>query len=267
MSNFPNVTCLELKEHYLSEFNKENEFIYPNATILSKLTSLNCYFLGPNVDANLFRNKLMNVYSKQLVSIEYDEDDLMIDTHSFPRLEGLAADYPKDKTFEILINPSEDLKYVNLGPIGERDTAKRAIISLFESKSIEIIWMTFDAAYASDAVSFIQNGLVKTKETKRKSLFLGINFDDKSTSSKQKMGTLEVFLNCVVSILHISQTEDYMVMFQFDKNDDVQNYRDEICSRFKRTHLAASDEAVDAGDYRIIVSNKGCKINGYQTDC
>eukprot|EP01084_Bolivina_argentea_P230725 389232_1 len=77
LSKFPNVTHLELEDIFLTEFNDNNPNI---AKITPKLQALYCSNLDHDISANLFRNKLMNMYSKQLKELHFVGD---IDTYSF----------------------------------------------------------------------------------------------------------------------------------------------------------------------------------------
>ena len=259
LSYFPNVNDLELREIHLSDYNEENEFFHPNAQILVKLGTLNCYHLGSDPSANLLRNKLLKMYSKQLKSISFNEGNMKIDTHLFPNLIKLKIDNPNVDSFKSILDTCPNIKDIAV-PVSDLQNMKDSIISSFENA--EAISLSYEEENASDLINVCEVGLFRTKQQKRKKLELALQlYSDPEPTMEQ----IELHMHRLVSILDKSRTENYRITFYFDEEVDKDNHRDAICKSFERTHLAAATTEVDdKGDHRIVISNKNCQIDGYR---
>merc|ERR1712129_442433 len=110
-------------------------------------------------------------------------------------------------------------------------------------------------------VSLIEMGLIRTNDVKRKQFSIELDIKTNPASAVNEMEQIELILHRVVRALDSAQIEDYRAVVWFKAAIDDNKYRNVICDVFKPTHLAESfDETDDDGDYKIVVSNKDCKL-------
>merc|ERR1712228_106007 len=231
--------------------------------------------LGKNVPANLLRNALMKIYSKQLETIEFDEGVMEIDTHSFESLKSLAVDAPNGESFRKIIELSKDLQNLFIDRMHSAfenhrndETLKNAmILSLEKFKNMKEIFFRTSAAYADKLITMIEIGLLKTKEIKRKSLKIFCDFTSSVSKNEMKAEDVRLFFHRIVHKLAISNIDDYMVVFRISDNINGNKlYMKEIGKDFKNTHLvflAEDNLGDDAYAYGLVVSKKSSDLVGY----
>lgn len=261
LSYFPNVIHLELASIHLLNFGDGNEFIHPECKILSKLTSLDCLYLGPNDSANWLRDKLMETFSKQIECIGYNEDFVEISTYSFPNLRQLKLFNGEDDSLKKMIDANNSLDHVDLGLIDESNTIKQSIIKLLsKTPAINAIALVYSGKNIQSIMSFLEMGLHKSRNMDRNSLCMHLIL-----RAKISMETFELCINRIVNALDATQTKNWRFVFYFSKDMDESNYRHRICDNLKTSYLVAvTDEADGDDELRIVVSNKTCNICVYQ---
>merc|ERR1712228_137267 len=255
---FDNVSDLTLAEIHLTDFDDENKYF---DSMLPKLNTLKCGGLGLNESANLLRNKLMAVYSKQLISIGYNEEHKEIDTYSFDKLEKLSIYCTNDQSLKNIINSTQNLKHLELYDVEQSEAMKESMI-----KSLSTVnFVSFSALENTmeTILRYVEIGLLEARELQRKSLRIEIclNPNDRTTVS---IKDVELFMNRLVNALDASNTDDFMLSFYFDPSFDSQKYSQEIVKKLQTTHSVFHENVIeyDNEKVKIVISNRYCKMSG-----
>ena len=106
-------------------------------------------------------------------------------------------------------------------------------------------------------------GLFDSRHIDRKSLKIYLSFITGTDPSNVSMSDIELSAVRIVTALDAAKTKDFMLRLYIPEALDSSNYRQKICEKFHRTHLAQTTEKDTDDEYGLIISNRECKINGY----
>lgn len=76
------------------------------------------------------------------------------------------------------------------------------------------------------------------------------------------MEEIELLMNRVENALDAAKTKNYRVFGEFLRNSDEQDHGQNICDRFRDSHLVAIRDGNSVERSQIIVSNTNCNISG-----
>eukprot|EP01084_Bolivina_argentea_P096975 174311_1 len=106
-------------------------------------------------------------------------------------------------------------------------------------------------------VSYIEMGLINSKQTNRKSLKVSMEIYD---NENIKMREIELYITRIMNALDASNINDIMLKLHMQKGLDTSNCMNKIVEHFKQTHLVEQAVHQRNKHQRIIISNKNCKI-------
>eukprot|EP01084_Bolivina_argentea_P210707 358555_1 len=257
LTQFPNVTHLQLEDVCLSDFDNENENI---PKITPKLQVLVCDNLGEDICTHALKNKLMNMYSNQLTELYLDENEGDINIYSFPNLKRLSVLCPKNDSLKRIIDSATDLKVLSLAQCECKETTMDIIIKSFQKfTNMEIVRFICRGNDIQNIVSYIEMGLLNAKKKNRKSLKVSVRI---LGDANIKMRDIECYIARIMNALDTSNINDVMLMFTISRAMDASKYMNKMVKPFEETHLAILDNS-DKYGRKIIISNKHCKINGH----
>eukprot|EP01084_Bolivina_argentea_P189935 326525_1 len=134
------------------------------------------------------------------------------------------------------------------------------IVHVFEKFiNMEDLRLICDSVDIQEIISYIEMGLVKSKKNNRKALTLWIKIED---TEDIEMTEVELYVIRLMNALDAANIQDIMLIFIIPQDLDTNDYIYTIVEHFEQTHLAV----ISTNDnVKIIISNKNCKINGYDT--
>eukprot|EP01084_Bolivina_argentea_P189933 326523_1 len=136
------------------------------------------------------------------------------------------------------------------------------IIKSFQKfTNMEIISFLCSNTDTQNIVSYIEMGLLNSKRIIRKSLTVSVRIMGHRNIT---MREIECYIARIMNALDASNINDVMLIFSMRNNSrwNASKYMNKIVKHFEQTHLAV----ISTNDnVKIIISNKNCKINGYDT--
>eukprot|EP01083_Nonionella_stella_P092263 258224_1 len=249
LSSFNQVHSLDLTKVFLTD-----DFdIQSISNILPNLRSLSVE--GVNEPALLLRNKLLEMYSQQMVAIIYDESEMDIGVCCFPKLEVIMSVCPNlDSLFKIVDN-AQYLKHFTCGIREFNDKKIKKIIDTLFCKCVHVqeVGMNADHLHIQHIMKWMENALrIKIK----KHIRLLFVVQPHANGNREEMNETILSLWKLVDTLE-STTDDFMVTLCVSPHSPKAFDLD--MDEYKRKYLVCI-----ADDLRsMTVSNKTCKINGY----
>eukprot|EP01084_Bolivina_argentea_P053968 98992_1 len=309
LSKFPNVISLAFDFINLSKFDNKNQHIShmcPNLKRLSgdywignlenSLSDHGIDYVNNKMAVKLLELQLIKMYSKQFTALYY-HDYVGINIEEccgikysfnglcFDQLNKLSVHWQDDwKLLKQIVSTSHDLYCLDFNdPAGsdEDDDEKLTsdvIIEAFKKFEnlcqISFSFDGYDSEYINPKISCIENALLETKETIRKSIKICVkvyqdveqaevfcndreNFDFNAAFGGMTMMDIESYITRIINALDASNTQYFMVKFIFVARLDQDNYRNKIIGKFKSTHLATTYESSSGSGkfFGITISN------------
>eukprot|EP01083_Nonionella_stella_P130989 397687_1 len=288
--NCHHVTTLKCK-YFGSNHNKmgRNEFLslltkFPNVTqlqlhsveVTQDVTAQDIAGLCPKLVGLLLANTrligdLVKMFASQLQYLAfYHRTTLDFGNVVFDQLEELGIFWPRNQLFCDIVKSAFKLKRLYISYWKDRtshDQIKKSItFVMVQCKCLN--YMHFSIGHPkSDGVNTtqfcsvlegIECGLLKTKQQQRKRLKVCINVAGlgfKSSDFVLNIGT-------VINSFCTSNVKDFMLIWQFEGGRDNATL-DEVFHAL--CNLSAHIKVIQSEE-RFIVTNKNCKINGYQNE-
>ncbi len=204
----------------------------------------------------LLRNKLLNMYCKQILFLCIDLDN-NIEIHSFPKSNYLCVENA-NKDLTKILNSSHNINTITVGHqfCSKSKVIEDSLVKLF----IETPIISVNKNEIEFIVSTVEKMLLDSKHINRKTLKMTIQL---TTSYNIELSEIELYIARIINVLELdlSQIENTMLIFNFLENLDINKYRYKLIEKFTSTHLAVTFDRI--GECSIIISNKNCKIHGY----
>eukprot|EP01083_Nonionella_stella_P029752 81811_1 len=252
LCSFNEVQSLTLHKVFLTD-NFDMKFIsIPNLRTLS--------VEGTNEPVLLLRNKLLDIYAQQMVSIVYDGATMDLGVSCFPKLKAVMSANPNmDSLFKIVDN-APDLEHFTCGLRmgGEFDENKlKNIIDTLFSKCVHLREVGLNANHVQiqRIAKWMENVLcdASNKITEH----IRLLFVVQSHSNTQEIDDIMVCLSKLIAALE-SIMDDFMVTICFSSQNGPKPFEQNM-DAYKDRYLVCIYD-----DFRsMVISNKTCKINGY----
>ena len=145
--------------------------------------------------------------------------------------------------------------------IRPKQIVKNTIIHLFtKCLNMEFLLLSCnDNQQLPNLVSFLEIGLMKTTYSKRRLLKIEILL------AETKMQDFELQIARIINALSTSKIESFMLVIFFEPDIDKEKYRNQMVTFYQQRYLAqVTDEKDEDGNIQIVISNKQCKISGYE---
>eukprot|EP01084_Bolivina_argentea_P157471 274418_1 len=271
LQKFPNVTHFYIEDLHLTNI---NDNINEIESLLPKLTALT--FTSNNKNAELFRNKMIETHSKQIVYLEYDEEDTDLNMHSINlfQLKELIIHSPNIDSLKEFIQGNGKLQRVliNLGSTGAHNNEKiKSIIVYLYSKYYKInqIKLRLNINQFEKIIEWTEIGLrdLKFANVSRVHNYLRIiyevyvNYEDET---KLLMYEIGLYLNRIINASIVSPIKHFLIKFTLYGN--IKETKLELMNKLRNQYLTFEERGINCDDekyHTIIVCNKQCIINGY----
>lgn len=271
LSQFPNVSDLCLNEVRLADFNRSNSKI---SKLFPRLSGLN---LRANTCGTIHSKglavQLLRQHSKQMVSIGCDDSFPNI---LFPMLKELRIRMDcmrnqHNKSYNHIQQNITKLEKITIvcGSNYIGSSVKKLILSLFQSAN-NLKYLCFRGIHTSqkfkELLECIEDTLHQTKSKIKHSLLLDFGW---SRSPNKEFA--ETDIPRLIKAFDASNIQNFMVIFKTDlietECEDFKSFLNSIKDRTK-THLYHCEESNRVRwqtRITVVVSNKGCKMNGYSS--
>ncbi len=271
LRKFPNVNYLHIWSIYFDEIIDTNDMI---AQLLPQLKVFT--FESDDINANIFRDKLLQTHSKQITHLNYDEPKIGLNSDSIQslNLQELIVTNPDIDSLSQLIKQSAQLKRVFVdisgGKINNSNNQKiKNIISSLYGKCCKLneIQLCMVYEYFEKIIGWTE---IELSNSECEHNYLKIIYEIYYEDSEISMDQIELYLIRIINALTLSLTKHFMVVFRLYGNMDTieMKKKEELINKLKKRCLVfeeiTSDTDLDGTYQRIIVSNKECIINGYQ---
>ena len=259
---FPNVSDLALIDLDLSDFEENNKNIKKG--ILPNLSHLRCGYLGSDESANLLRNKLIKLYSNQLIAIGCDEWSKAIDLDSAVKLEKISICNASRHSVENMMNAAPSLKHLELYKVKESGWMRKSIVKSISLPAFEYLSLSALKNEMENILPYLEIGLIESKELNKNSLRIEIIMPRKTTTEDD----IRLFINRLVNALDTSNTEHFKLVFRISVDTVTHDYMNEICSELRESHLVLFEHQSDKTStafFEIVISNKDCRMPGCHT--
>merc|ERR1712176_1466397 len=89
-----------------------------------------------------------------------------------------------------------------------------------------------------DVVSFVEIGLMESRNMQRESLTIGLWLYHLNDGQENIMKEIELLTNRIVNALHGTKNQNWRFLFEFPHENDEINDRKRICRNLAHLHLA-----------------------------
>eukprot|EP01083_Nonionella_stella_P129210 391951_1 len=259
VSNFSQVNALCLRECFLTD-----DLDIESVNILPQLRTLYISKFVNDVVRRL-RNKWLDLYSKQLLAIIYEESKMDINVCCFPKLKAIRVSDPNADTLLKIINNAPLLEQFNVripmvgGRAFNKKKFKKIIDSLFD-KCIHLQIVGIKAKYVElqHVMKWMEHALRGTKKKITKHPTLRVDFVISSDVGTKQINEIMVSLRKLIKALE-SATEDFMLMVYFPSWSP--RVFDREMDEYEKQYLVC----IRNDFHTMIISNKTCKIDGYNS--
>ncbi len=182
--------------------------------ITPKLQVLDCCRIGNNASVIKLLNILIKMHSKQFIELYLFEDLRHINAYSCVNLKTLSIDCPNNDPLKQIIDSVKDLKVLTLKHCECDESTMRIISKSFEKfKNMDVVSLECDIEDIPDMISYIERGLLISKNINRKSLKVSIDMLNGINTKNIKMRDIELYISRIMNALDTSKTKDTMFIF------------------------------------------------------
>eukprot|EP01083_Nonionella_stella_P018068 50525_1 len=218
-----------------------------------------------NDSALLLRNKLLKMYSQQMVSVLYDESKMNIGVCCFPKLKAVRSTDPNmDSLLKIIQNTSYLEHFSCAIPMGslrgfDEKQMKNIIDTLFgKCVGLKEVEMKANRTQIQQIIKWMESALCDANSKIKKQMRLSflINSDVNEEEINQIMFSVLKLIHAVESTV-----DDFIVVVVFTSQSP--KAIEQNIDAFKNKYLVHTYKDLNA----VIISNKTCKINGHRSNC
>eukprot|EP01083_Nonionella_stella_P301009 1030519_1 len=257
LSGFTNLESLCLRWVFLDALDSKSI-----GNMFSKLRTLSARDVT-NEPVLLLRDKLLELYSRQMVSIDYDESTKDISVTCFPKLKQLMIQDPNvDSLLKIVTNaPYLEHFVCEIPTLSMRTFNKktlRNIIGTLFCKCVhcKVISMRAGHVQMLQIMKWMVNALRRNNTIGKQ---VTLTFTVLSRPNAEEIDEVMLLLPNLINALE-TQVDDFMLGIHFSKeNPNVSEVFDKNTDTYKNQYLVYIYNDL----HSMIISNKTCKINGY----
>eukprot|EP01083_Nonionella_stella_P066214 174156_1 len=268
LSEFKHLNSFVLDDVYLTGYDQHNDVLSNRIWHSNEL----CMNFGSCVNGSVLflRNRLLQLYAKQIVSLTYSESRQAIDVTCFPQLKELWVRDPNIESLDAIIKNASGLERIHFeisnscrrahgttSFVFDEENTRNIITNLF-TKHLQLKGATFHGNYAQiyKIMEFIRNALV---ENRIESITLVFTIElQNDIGDHQAMQGIDLCIERMLNALEGVQMKDVMFGVHFE-GDNAHVFGEQM-NRFKDKYLVYIFNDCNS----IILSNKDCTINGYR---